>query len=115
MQNSEIIATKVHGWRYCEKGWLYKTSSFEGLKEIRTRPDLFDPENNTDQAIAALEAWMESNISNNWSMRDVGLKCKSKSVFLHRGETTLATASNKSLSAAIVEALVQATKEQLGE
>ena len=108
MQNSEIIATKVHGWEIINHGGLI----YKG-KGRPHRDNLFDPENNVDQAIAALEAWKVSGeFQRDWDLSS-GF-CRLQEFRPHEYDLDIRS-TNKSLSAAIVEALVQATKEQLGD
>ena len=125
MKNSaEIIATKVHGGSYshgnchysgcigrCSDGVMHVSCGKCGLSEI------YDPENNDTQAREALEAWCRKEGS-----RDANLEYDGEwwSVLLNEDEEDRhrnwypkckADVTNKSLSAAIVEAICSAVGE----
>ena len=116
--SSIIIATKVHGWEALSAG--YDDPSIlcwckDGEDIINC--DDFDPENNDIQAREALEAWCRKEGS-----RDANLEYDGElwSVLLNEDEEDRhrnwypkckADVTNKSLSAAIVEAICSAVGE----
>ena len=115
MQNSEIIATKVHGWvlwkpkaSRSKYGWFWKQGEHTVSYMLQGEPR-FDPENNPDQALDALEAWDESAVYNYYVIQS----WPNKVVKLYHGAARVATEKykNKSLSAAIVEAICSAVGE----
>jgi hypothetical protein len=129
MQNSEIIATKVHGWVKDVYRIDYATlpdnhfyvrdpAKSPVIAKVDGKVILFDPENNDTQAIAALEAWLAKDLQiRDYEMTGAGaeghcvtltIESKVKNV---RYWDIVGESINKSLSAAIVEALCSAVGE----
>ena len=125
MQNSEIIATKVHGWvkkvhSRRPDAW-YKPGSDTYEKLVFPAPcgyhtdEQFNPEENENDAIAALRAWRKGSAQRDWRLQsdgDIEYVVLFDHIDLCALPDIMVTAEDgKSLSAAIVEALLLACGE----
>lgn len=53
-EQADAMLAEMMGYRY-ENGYLYKPATFKGIKELRTRADLWGPSEDIKQALGCLE------------------------------------------------------------